>query len=52
MDICNLDWQLIVKFLPSLITGGVALFVFFSKWRNKSSEVIINEAKVLIIQNS
>lgn len=24
MDICNLDWQLIVKFLPSLITGGVS----------------------------
>ena len=50
MDICNLDWQLIVKILPSLITGGVALFIF-SKWKNqKSSEVIANEAKVLIIK--
>ena len=52
MDICNLDWQLIVKILPSLITGGVALFIF-SKWKNqKSSEVIANEAKSMIIKIS
>ncbi|MDI9741816.1 hypothetical protein QM267_16275, partial [Acinetobacter baumannii] len=50
MDICNLDWELISRFLPSIITGGVALYIF-SKWKNqKASEVIANEAKSLIIK--
>lgn len=50
MSIFSLIELFIVKILPSVITGGVALFIFIN-WKNqKGSEVLANEAKSMIIK--
>lgn len=49
MDTCSFDWELVSKFIPSIITATVATIIFW-QWRNqKGSEVIAKEARELII---
>ena len=46
MDVCSIDWQLVSKFTP-LLTPIVALFIFRQWNKQKGTEVIANEAKLL-----
>lgn len=51
MNVCSLDWELVIKFLPlvNVLTTVVVAFAVYKVWHiQKAKEVIANEAKSII----
>ncbi|HAW7017250.1 TPA: hypothetical protein JIR17_14035 [Acinetobacter baumannii] len=48
MEACNLNWDLVIKFIQIIIPLGIALFVYHIWHEQKGKEVVANEVKELL----